>query len=68
MKNNHLKTAVKALQRQLAKLENDRDRWESAENTARQNKDFFEVEANRIKRQIEDLKELEIPSNELELT
>jgi DNA repair ATPase RecN len=56
----HIKTAVKALQRQLKKLENDRDRWESSENTARQNKDFFGVEADRIRHQIKELEDLEI--------
>lgn len=67
MKNNHIQTAVKALQRQLKKLENDRDKWELAENTARQNKDFFEIEANRIKHQIQELESLDV-QKELELT
>lgn len=62
----HIKTAVKALQRQIRKLDNDRDRWESAENTARQNKDFFEMEANRIKHQIQELESLEV-KKEIEL-
>lgn len=66
MKNNHIQTAVKALQRQLKKLENDHDRWEAAENTARQNKDFFEVEANRIKHQIQELESLDV-QKELEV-
>lgn len=52
MKNNHIQTAIKALNRQLAKLRDDRDKFETAENTARQNKEFFEKEIAELEAKI----------------
>lgn len=64
----HISTAIKALQRQLKKLESDRDRWESAEKTAQANKVFFTNEIGRLEKHIEAL-EFGNPSNtELALT
>lgn len=66
MKNNHIQTAVKALKRQLTKFENDRDRWEASENGARDNKEFFIGEIDKLKKQIADLEGAEV--KELSLT
>lgn len=55
MKNNHIKTAVKTLRKQITKFENDRDRWESAEKTAQANKAFFTNEIERLEKHIEAL-------------
>lgn len=66
MKNNHshIKTAVKALNRQLEKYRSDRDRFEVAENSARESKEFFEKEIQRLKTQVQEL-EGALPSEKL---
>ena len=71
MKNNHshIKTAVKALNRQLEKYRNDRDRFEVAENSARESKEFFEKEIQRLKTQVQELEgALPVDKTEFSLT
>lgn len=55
MKNNHLKTAVKALKKQVEKYRIDRDKFEVAENSARESKEFFASEIERLESQISEL-------------
>lgn len=55
MKNNHIQTAVKALKRQLEKYRTDRDKFEAAENSARDSKEFFAKEILRLEKQIQQL-------------
>jgi chromosome segregation ATPase len=67
MKNNHIQTAIKALNRQLVKLRNDRDKFEVAEQSARQSKEFFEKEIAELEAKIV-LLEAPEKQKELELT
>ena len=55
MKNNHIQTAVKALKRQYAKYEFERDKAENAEKTAVQAKEYFESELINLAEQIASL-------------
>jgi hypothetical protein len=52
MKNNHLKTAVKALRRARDKYQIDFERFETDENTAKQNKELIAREIERLDKQI----------------
>jgi len=67
MKNNHIATAVKALKRQRDKYQNDRDRFEVEENSARKSKEFFEGELEKLDTQIADLEKTLPKEKELNL-
>jgi hypothetical protein len=74
MKNNFLTTALKALKKQRNVYQTDRDRYEVAENTAKQNKENCESEINKLDEQISVLEKqvkqrvFIASSKELELT
>ena len=67
MKNNHLQTAVKALKKQVDKYKTDRDRFEVAERSAKDSKEFFAKEVERLEKQIKQLEGTET-QKELSLT
>jgi predicted nucleic acid-binding Zn-ribbon protein len=71
MKNNFLATALKALKKQRNVYQTDRDRYEVAERTAKENKQNCESELVKLDKQIEEL-EKQIPKKaeqkELSLT
>lgn len=55
MKNNHLATAIKALRKQITKYEIDRDKFDAAERSAKESKEFFTAEIKRLEVQIKQL-------------
>lgn len=52
MKNNHLKTAVKALKRAREKYQIDHDRFEVAEKSAKESKAMMANEITKLDKQI----------------
>jgi len=66
MKNNHIQTAIKALKKQHDKYQIERDKFEVAENSAKESKEFFASELVKLSKQITSLEG--IAQKELELT
>jgi hypothetical protein len=67
MKNNFLATALKALKKQRNVYQTDRDRYEVAEKTAKQNKESCEAELVKLDKQIASIKDVGEKQKELEL-
>lgn len=68
MKNNHIQTAIKALKRAREKYQIDHDRFQVAENSARQSKEMMAAEILKLDRQIADHEGKPQPQNELALS
>lgn len=55
MKNGHLTTAIKALKKQVEKYRIERERFEVDERSAKESKEFFSKEIDRLEKQIQSL-------------
>lgn len=60
MKNNYMKTALKAMKKQREVYQTDRDRFEVDENSAKKNKELCEAELMKLDKQIKELEANEV--------